>query len=358
MALHFHSLRIKNIKKETPDSVSVTFDVPENLKNEFSFKQGQNITIKKFLDGKEIRRSYSICTSPLDNELKVGIKKAFNGLFSTYANTQLKAGEMLDVMSPSGEFYTELHSSNEKKYVAFAAGSGITPVLSIIKTALAVEPKSSFTLVFANKNHSSIMFKDELEALKDKYMDRFSLFHTLTREKMETDINYGRIDEHKCNRLKKLISYRLVDEFFICGPIEMTLAIRKFLENEGIDNSKIHYELFTTPVEQKTSLYHPTIIKGTDESSDITIKVDGRSFNFNLDYNSNTILDAALADGADLPFSCKGGVCTTCKAKLVEGEIEMEVNYGLEPDEVRAGFILTCQSHPRSKKIVVDYDIK
>ena len=358
MALHFHPLRVKRIKKETPDCVSVSFEVPENLQNEYSFKQGQNITIKKIIGGEEVRRSYSICTSPIDNELKVGIKKAYNGLFSTYANTQLKVGEVLDVMSPSGEFYTELNPSNKKKYVAFAAGSGITPILSIIKTTLEIEPQSTFTLVFANKNHLSIMFKDELEALKDKHIDRFSLYYTLTRERMETDINYGRIDEHKCYQLSKLISYSSADEFFICGPQEMTFRIKDFLEMQGVIKKKIHYELFTTPIKERTALYHPTTVKENDDNSNVTIKLDGRSFNFNLDYNSNNILDAALSEGADLPFSCKGGVCTTCKAKLTEGKVEMEVNYGLEQEEVDEGFILTCQSHPRSKKVIVDYDAK
>src|SRR6185295_5646554 len=184
------------------------------------------------------------------------------------------------------------------------------------------------------------------------------LYFILTRERMETDIFYGRINEQKCTELARLISYNSIDEFFVCGPQEMTFCVKEFLEKRKVDKNKIHFELFTTPVKQRTALYHPSIIKESDNSSRITVKLDGRSFNFNLDYNSNNILDAALAEGADLPFSCKGGVCTTCKAKLMEGKIEMEVNYGLEPEEVDAGFILTCQSHPRSKKVIVDYDVK
>ncbi|MEO6456156.1 MAG: 1,2-phenylacetyl-CoA epoxidase subunit PaaE [Ginsengibacter sp.] len=357
MALHFHELTVKNIQRETSDSVSVSFEIPENLKNEFAFKQGQNITIKKIINGEELRRSYSICTSPLDNELKVGIKKAFNGLFSTYINTQLSIGDVLQVMPPSGMFYTELDPVNKKNYLAFAAGSGITPILSIIKTTLATECQSTFTLVYGNKNHLSIMFKDELNALKDKYIHRFSLHHILSREKVETDINYGRIDEKKCIQLMGLFKINLVDEFFICGPEKMIFCVKRFLENKGIDNRKIHFELFSTPTRQRTAINFNTINEAND-SSTVTIKVDGRSFAFSLDYNSNNILDTALAEGADLPFACKGGVCTTCKAKLVEGEIEMEVNYGLEHEEVKAGFILTCQSHPRSKIVVIDYDIK
>jgi ring-1,2-phenylacetyl-CoA epoxidase subunit PaaE len=260
-------------------------------------------------------------------------------------------------MAPSGMFYTELNAVNKKNYVAFAAGSGITPILSIIKTTLATEPQSTFTLFYGNRNHLSIMFKDELGALKDKYIYRFSLHHILSREKMESDINYGRIDEKKCIQLSRLIQINLVDEFFICGPEEMTFCMKRFLESTGIDEKKIHFELFNTPTKQRTVINYDTI-KEVDDSSRVTIKLDGRSFDFTLDYNSNNILDAGLAEGADLPYACKGGVCTTCKAKLVEGDIEMEVNYGLEPDEVKAGFILTCQSHPRSKIVVVDYDAK
>ncbi|MEO6328416.1 MAG: 1,2-phenylacetyl-CoA epoxidase subunit PaaE [Ginsengibacter sp.] len=357
MALHFRKLVVKNIEKLTPDSVAVSFDIPPGLQSEFAFKPGQNITIKKNINGEELRRSYSICSSPLDNEFKIGIKKAFNGLFSTYANSQLNVGDVLEVMPPSGMFYTELHPVNKKNYLAYAAGSGITPIISIIRTALATEPQSTFTLIYGNRNRLSIMFKDELEALKDRYINRFSLHHILSREKMETDINHGRIDEQKCMQLTRLMNIDIVDEFFICGPEEMTFCVEKFLKSRGVDGKKIHFELFTTPTRKRTVINYEAI-KETNESSRVSVKLDGRSFDFNLDYNSNNILDAALAEGADLPFSCKGGVCTTCKAKLIEGEIEMEVNYGLEPDEVKAGFILTCQSHPRSKVVVVDYDVK
>ena len=233
-----------------------------------------------------------------------------------------------------------------------------TPVISVIKTTLLTEPQSSFTLIFGNKNHSSIIFKEELEALKDKYIDRFSLYHILSRERMEADINYGRINADKCVQLTKLIDLNTVDEFFICGPEEMIFCVRDFLEQRGIDKRKIHFELFTTPL-RKAASYKPQAVSETKkETSNITVKLDGRSFDFNLDYDSNNILDAALAEGADLPFSCKGGVCTTCKAKLVAGKVDMDVNYGLEPEEVAKGFILTCQSHPRTEKVIVDFDVK
>ena len=358
MALHFHSLKIKDIKRETQDCVSISFEIPEQLQKEFEFLQGQSLTLRKIIEGEEIRRSYSICTSPLDNEVRVAVKKVQGGLFSTFANTELKTGDVIEVMPPSGNFYTELNPSNKKNYVAFAAGSGITPVISLIKTTLLTEPQSTFTLVFGNKNHLSIIFKEELEGLKDKYIERFRLYHILSRERMEAEINYGRINAEKCLQLTKLIDLAAADEFFICGPEEMIFGVRDFLQEKGIDKRKIHFELFTTPL-RKASRYKPPVVSETNkETSKITVTLDGRSFDFNLDYDSNNILDAALAQGADLPYACKGGVCTTCKAKLIEGKIEMEVNYGLEADEVEAGYILTCQSHPRSEKVVVDFDVK
>ncbi|MEO6636818.1 MAG: 1,2-phenylacetyl-CoA epoxidase subunit PaaE [Ginsengibacter sp.] len=356
MALHFHPLTVTDIRSETKDCVSIAFDIPLELKSEFLYKAGQNITIR-FNADEEIRRSYYICSSPTDNELRVAVKKVYNGTFSTYANATLKKGDVLEVMPPSGTFIKEINSSNKKSYVFFAAGSGITPIISIIKNILQDEPLSDVTLIYGNKNVSSIIFKEDLEALKDRYLQQFRLCYILSRERTEADINYGRIDGEKCIQLKGLITFANADDFFICGPEKMIFAVKEFLEDQGIDKNKIHFELFTTPTRKHTQIYHaakPT----ADEGSSITVKLDGRSFNFNLDYNSNNILDAALAEGADLPFACKGGVCCTCKSKLIEGEVEMEVNYGLEPEEVEAGFILTCQSHPRSKKVVVDFDVK
>ena len=357
MALHFHKLTVKDIRNETSDCVSISFDIPKDLENDFLFKQGQNITIKSIIDGEEIRRSYSICSSPLDNELRIAVKKVYDGAFSTFANQKLKKGDVLEVLPPTGSFFTEVNVSNKKDYVFFAAGSGITPVISIIKTILLAEPESTVTLVYGNRNVSSIIFKEELEGLKDKYLQRFRIYYVLSRERTEAEINYGRIDAEKCQQFSRLIAFAPVDEFFICGPEKMLFNIKDFWETHGVNKNKIHFELFTTPARKNIKIN--TALKTQDvEGSEITVKLDGRSFNFTLDYNSNNILDAALAQGADLPFACKGGVCCTCKAKLIEGEIEMEVNYGLEQDEVKAGFILTCQSHPRSKKVLIDFDVK
>lgn len=355
MALHFHKLQVKDIRRETPDCVSIAFDIPNELKNDFLFTQGQNVTIKTFANGEEFRRSYSICSSPLDKELRIAVKKVSNGLFSTFANEKLKKGDELEIMPPTGTFFTRVNPANRKDYVFFAAGSGITPVISIIKTILFTEPNSSVTLVYGNKNIQSIIFREEIEALKDKFLKRFRVFHILSREKAETDFNYGRIDVSKCNHLSKLINFNIIDDFFICGPEQMIFSIKDFLEGWGIESKNIHFELFTTPVRKINPLQTKTE-NHTEEGSDITVKIDGRSFDFKLEFNGEVILDAALAQGADLPFACKGGVCCTCKAKLVEGEVEMDANYGLEKSELKSGYILTCQSHPRSKKVVVDYD--
>jgi ring-1,2-phenylacetyl-CoA epoxidase subunit PaaE len=358
--IHFHSLRVKRVEKETDDCVSIEFEVPEELKDVFQFKQGQNLTIKKVINGEELRRNYSICASPFDNKLKVAVKKADGGIFSTWANGNLKEGDFLEVLPPTGKFYTELNPSKKKNYVAFAAGSGITPILSIIKTTLISEPKSKFTLVYGNRTKNSIIFKEELEALKDKYIDRFRIYHILSRELTEAEINNGRIDVDKLELLfGKLIDIQTCDEFFVCGPEEMIFCIKGYLEGRGVSSEKIHFELFTVPGQNQTNSKQQTEVpKDEGPKANVSVKLDGIMFDFDLAYESESILDAALKQGADLPYACKGGVCTTCKAKLIEGKVSMDVNWGLEPDEVEKGYILTCQSHPQTERIVVDFDSK
>lgn len=359
MAVHFHKLTVKEVKSETADCVSIAFTLPESLQSEFIFEQGQNITIKKEIDGEELRRSYSICSAPFENELRVAVKKVEGGKFSTFANTALKAGDELEVLPPTGKFNTKLNPQNAKQYLAFAAGSGITPVISIIKTTLQTEPASSFTLVFGNRGRHSIIFFEELEALKNKYLNRFNLINILSREKTDAPVSSGRIDTQKLTGLNKLIDYKNTDEFFICGPEEMIFCVKDFLEQTGIEPKKIHFELFTTPGKKETKVVsRATEAAANGPSSKITVKLDGRSFDFSLGFNGENILDAALKQGADLPFACKGGVCCTCKAKLLEGEVEMDVNWGLEHEEVEQGYILTCQSHPVTETVIVDFDIK
>ncbi|HEU4469497.1 MAG TPA: 1,2-phenylacetyl-CoA epoxidase subunit PaaE [Flavisolibacter sp.] len=357
--IHFHPLRVKKVVKETDDCVSITFDIPTSLESTFRFKQGQSLTVRRQINGEEVRRTYSICSSPLDSQLRVAVKKVEGGSFSTWANESLKAGDVIDVMPPVGKFNTPLDPAQKKNYIAFAAGSGITPVLSIIKTTLLTEPLSHFTLVYGNRNRNAIIFKEELEALKDKFLDRFRLYHILSREKTDAPLNYGRIDVEKLDLLfSRLIDLKKANEFFLCGPEEMIFCIKGYLTARGVDSDRIHFELFTIPG-QKTSVVNTgQQQEDSGPKSRVSVKLDGISFDFELGYEGQSVLDAALAQGADLPYACKGGVCTTCKAKLTEGKVNMDVNWGLEPDEVEAGYILTCQAHPVTEKISVDFDAK
>jgi ring-1,2-phenylacetyl-CoA epoxidase subunit PaaE len=361
MSIHFHSLKVKDIRRETADCVSIAFEIPDSLKKEFTYSHGQNITLKTSIDGEELRRSYSICTSPQQDELRVAIKKADFGKFSGWANKQIKRGDYLDVLPPTGRFYTDLHPSNKKNYLAFAAGSGITPVISIIRTTLTSEPDSNFTLVYGNRNRGSIIFREELEGLKNKFINRFQIIHVLSREKTDAPINSGRIDAEKCGILcKKLIDLKSMDEVFICGPEIMIFTVKEFLETQGVDSKKIHFELFTTPAEQtrlKTAQRELPVERQKSRST-VQIKLDGIVTSFELGFENESILNAALKQGIDLPFACKGGVCCTCRAKLEEGEVEMDVNYALAPEEVKSGYILTCQSHPKTEKVVVNYDVR
>jgi ring-1,2-phenylacetyl-CoA epoxidase subunit PaaE len=342
--------------------VSIAFTIPPKWQSVFGFHQGQNLTIRTMIGGTEARRSYSICSSPLDKELRIAVKKVPGGLFSTFANEQLQPGQALEVLPPSGKFYTELIPGNRKRYLAFVAGSGITPVLSLIKTTLAIEPGSHFTLVYGNRHRPSIIFREELEALKNRYLTRLSLHHILSREELDIPLYQGRIDAQKCEELaSRLIDLSSMDEIFLCGPGEMIFSLRDWLEKKGIEKKKIHFELFhpldsgvtTMPRQEKT------ILTGdADRVSQVTVRLDGINHNFSLSYDGESVLEAALFEGADLPFACKGGVCCTCRARLVEGQVEMDLNYALEADELAAGFILTCQSHPRSKKVIIDFDSK
>jgi ring-1,2-phenylacetyl-CoA epoxidase subunit PaaE len=355
LAIHFHKLTIKDITRETADCVSVAFEIPAEIEKDFHFIPGQNVTLRRYFKGEEIRRSYSICSSPFENELRVAIKKVTGGIFSTFANEELQKNDVLEVLPPTGNFYTPILSSQKKNYVFIAAGSGITPIISLIKTILATEKESEVTLLYGNKGLASVIFKEQLEALKDKYLQRFNLHHVFSRETTESDFNSGRINDEKLKILSQLVDFNKIDNFFICGPEPLIYSAKDFLLKTGIDADKIHFELFTTPTKEHTKIFN-AVNQTAEEGSEITMRIDGRSFQFKLDYNGKTILDAGLDHGADLPFACKGGVCCTCKAKLLEGKVEMEANYGLEKSELKAGYILTCQSHPRTEKVVVDYD--
>ncbi|MDE3236122.1 MAG: phenylacetate-CoA oxygenase/reductase subunit PaaK [Bacteroidota bacterium] len=358
MSLHFTKVTVAEVRKETHDCVSVLLNIPATLQKDFQFQQGQYLTVRAIINGQEIRRSYSLCSSPLDNEWRIAIKAVKGGIFSTYANTQLKAGDSLEIMQPLGRFFTPIDAAAKKNYVCFAAGSGITPVLSILTTVLRAEPESTCTLIYGNRNSQSIIFKEQLEALKNRYLQRFQLIHILSRERTETPLQHGRIDTEKLAALGKLVDWHSADTFFICGPQAMTQNIRSFLVEQHIDTAAIHTELFTSSSGEKANVKSQNTA-ATDKTPQcqLTIKTDGRSFELSLPMNSS-ILEAALQEGLDLPYACKGGVCCTCKAKLLEGKVQMDVHYGLEEDEIAQGFILTCQSHPLTEKVVVDYDVK
>jgi len=362
MSTHFHTLKVKEVHQLTDEAVEVVFDIPESLKEIFTFKAGQYLTLKKDIDGQEVRRSYSICSSPHLGQVSVAIKKVDEGKFSTYANVHLKAGDELEVMPPMGNFCYKCQDK-QSHYLFIAAGSGITPIMSLMSTLLYEDPTAQVTLIYGNRNRGSIIFKEQIEALKNKNMDRMSVYHIFSREVADTALFNGRITKEKIKELTdKLVSIQSVKEAFICGPEEMILSVRDYLLNEAqLPQSSVHFELFSSPdqprvVSEEWKKKLETL--DTEQTSQVTVRLDGVAFNMNLKYGGDNILDAALKNGADLPYACKGGVCATCKAKLISGEVDMEVNYSLEPDEMANNFILTCQAHPRSPQVTVDFDYK
>jgi ring-1,2-phenylacetyl-CoA epoxidase subunit PaaE len=356
----FHALQVKDVRKETADCVSVAFKVPESLASAFTFQAGQYLTLRHTIDGAEVRRSYSICSGAADKELRVAIKQVPAGKFSTYANHILKEGDVLDVMTPMGKFTPKKDASGGKHYLLIASGSGITPIISILKTVLQQDAQSTVTLLYGNKSKSSIIFREDIEAMKNNYMQRLSVMHVLSREQMEAELFNGRIGADKCKALAmhKLIDIAQTDEAFICGPEAMILEVKDTLLDLGMDGNKVHVELFSSP-EQPNVKHEKWVAEHASDAtqtSKVSITLDGNTFEMDLAYNGDTILDAALKMGADLPFACKGGVCCTCRARVMEGKIDMELNYALEKDEVEKGFVLTCQSHPRSERVVIDFD--
>lgn len=357
----FYQLKVKEVRPETADCVSVAFEIPQELQESYRFAPGQYLTFRSNMNGGEIRRSYSICAGPSDNELRVAIKKVDGGKFSTYANDTLKAGDILDVMTPMGKFSPKKTDAATKHYLAFAAGSGITPIMSIMKSVLETEPGSRFTLVYGNRNRNTIIFREQIEALKNLYMERLSVYHIMSRELMDVPLFNGRIDAQKCTDFcKTLIDIQSVDEAFICGPEDMILSVRQQLVDLGMDSTNIHIELFTSPDQPKETHEKWVAEHNSDANSmsKVSITLDGITFDMELAYNGDSILDAALKHGADLPYACKGGVCCTCRAKVTEGAVDMEVNYALEKDEVEKGFVLTCQAHPKTDRVVIDFDAR
>ncbi len=352
--MKFYPLRIQDLRRETNDCISIAFDVPSDLASIFQYTQGQYLTLRTTIDGAEVRRSYSLCSSPLDGEWRVAIKRVEGGVFSTFANQQLKKNDILEVMPPMGKFFTPLEPSVKKQYVLFAAGSGITPILSILKTLLASEPLSEISLVYGNRNAQSVLFREAIEGLKNKYLSRLRVYHVLSRERLDSDLFYGRIDAPKMRTLlAKIPDLLRGNTYFICGPEAMTQDIRSELTAHNVATQNIHFELFGTA--HKTTKYIKPVAAAPKSIALVTL--DGMTTQVPL-YDRQMVLDAALEMGMDLPFACKGGVCCTCRAMLLSGTVEMEVNYSLEADELARGFILTCQARATSEQIVVDFDMK
>ncbi len=354
----FHKITVSDVTKETSDCAVLTFDVPENLKEEFAFKQGQHLTLRAMINDEDVRRSYSLCSSPLEGKWKVAVKRIPGGRFSTFANTALKAGDTLDLMAPTGHFFVECEAASAKNYVAFAAGSGITPILSIIKTHLAVEPDSTFTLFYLNRTVKSIIFKEEIEALRNTYFGRFQVFYLLTKEQRDIPLLNGRFTSEKLQEItEKLIDVEATDECFICGPEQMIFLIRDEMVGAGMPEENVHFELFGTGNSEEDQEHIAEVLEHQADHTDVMIIDGGKEFHFEMEEDHDNILDAALAAGADLPFACKGGVCSTCKCQIKEGTVEMKINYALEKDEVENGFVLSCQAVPTSEKVVVDFDV-
>ena len=354
----FHNITVESINKTTSDCSVVQFKIPNHLRDSFSYKQGQQLTLRKIINGEDIRRTYSLCSSPMDREWKVAIKQIPGGIFSTYANNELKTGDTLELMKPSGNFFVEVEADNSKNYVAFAAGSGITPILSIIKTHLEVEPNSTFKLFYVNKTAKSIILKEEIEQLKNLYFDRLQIFYFLTKEKRDIPLLNGRFTKKKLQLLtESFINMEDTDDCFICGPQEMIFLIRDELQALGLSKNKIHYELFFSGNSEEDKKHTSEILERKAEEIEITVIDGGKEFRFTMDEEHDNILDGALGAGADLPFACKGGVCSTCKCKVLKGSVEMKVNYALDENEVAQKLVLSCQAVPTSKKVVIDFDI-
>ncbi|WGW04646.1 2Fe-2S iron-sulfur cluster-binding protein [Tropicibacter oceani] len=352
----FHALEVTDIHKTIRDAVVVTLRPTEP--EAFSFTQGQYLTFRKAFDGEELRRSYSICAGLDDGVLQVGIKRVEGGAFSTYANEDLKVGDTLEAMPPMGNFFAAVEPEKAKHYLGFAGGSGITPVLSIIKTVLAREPGSAFTLVYANKAVTTIMFREELEDLKNRYMGRFNVIHVLESDAQEIDLFTGLVTEEKCAQLFRSgwVDIASVDLAFICGPEPMMLGIAKALKDHGLSDDQIKYELFASgqPGRAKRQVVSKDgVVAGHATTAKITL--DGSTRTITMDKDTS-VLDAALQNNLDAPYACKAGVCSTCRCRVIEGEVEMLANNALEDYEVEKGYVLSCQSYPLTDTVVVDYD--
>lgn len=353
---HFHPLQVLEVHATTRDAIAVTFDVPPELRQEFSYVQGQYLTLRTLLDGAEVRRSYSICSAVQDQRLRVAIKQVADGQFSNWAADHLTAGVVIDVMPPQGQFYVPLAPQIARHVLAFACGSGITPVLSIIKSTLLAEPLSNVTLVYGNRSSGHVMFKEELEDLKDRFLGRLNLVWIMSRESQDIPLFNGRIGYQKCKELlQHWIDPAGIDAVFICGPQDMMLSVSQALQESGVDRARIRMELFGTPDEAGAARAPRSPVHGATQCH-VEVVLDGTRRTFSMPKNKDNLVNAGLAAGLEMPFSCKGGVCSTCRALVVEGDVDMDINFALEDYEVARGFVLCCQSYPVSDRLVIDFD--
>lgn len=353
----FHKLKVAEVARETADAVSVRFEVPEALKGLFAFRAGQHLTLLREIDGEEVRRNYSVCVGPDEGELRIAIKRIPGGAFSSWANSDLAVGHVVDVMPPHGGFTRAFDPAGAHSYVAFAGGSGITPILSLMKAALSGEPDSRFTLVYGNRSSAAIMFLETLAGLKDRYLDRLSIFHVLEDEEEEIELFNGRLDAAKVETLLSgPIDPTTVDAFFICGPGPMMDAVEAGLTARGVAPEKIMIERFTAGRPSAADAARVETLEKQALGARMSVTLDGRRLRLEFDPAKGAILDNIRAAGLPAPFACKGGVCATCRARLTQGSVEMKVNYGLTAEEVAAGYILTCQAIPTSAELALSYD--
>ncbi len=353
--VEFHSLTVSTIEKLTDDAVAITFDVPDELAELYRYKPGQHVAVKADIDGQDIRRTYSVAADVASSRLRIGVKRIEGGSFSTYATRHLGKGDQLEVAAPYGEFTLEPQADRAGHYAAIAAGSGITPVLSMVASVLGAEPHSQFTLLFGNRSSASIMFLEELEGLKDRYPDRFHLIHVLSREAQIIPLLSGRLDEERLAALfSTVVDVPSVDAWYLCGPYEMVESARAELANQGVPTDLIHDELFFS---EPTAASAPAAIVDADGAAQVTFTLDGRTSSMRVDPDGPVILAYALEERRDIPFSCRGGMCTTCKAQVIDGEVTMDLNFALADEDLAKGYILTCQAHPKTEQLTITYDV-
>ena len=358
---HFHSLSIDRVQPDTRDAIIVSLHLPDELRSIFAYRQGQHLTLRAMIDGEDVRRSYSLCSAVQDECLQIAIKKVSGGLFSGWAHANLKAGMTLDVMPPMGNFQVPLQPGQSRHYLAFAAGSGITPIYSIIKTSLLAEPHSRVTLVYGNRASSTVMLREALADLKDRFLDRLSIVHVMSREKQDIDLFNGRIDAEKCRALaEQWIAIDDVDVAFLCGPESMTLQVSEALQALGMVKEQIKTELFSaSAADTAAAARRRERASASSEAGaqcEVSFIIDGHHHQISMERDRQSLLDAGLAHGIDIRYACKGGICATCRCKVIEGRVDMDANHALEDYEIARGFVLSCQAYAASERLVLDFD--